>query len=89
MLRTGLLINPDVGQYMLTETGGKQCVPLAAKGELPGLLLVARGGERQFMPWQPGLYGKIENVRFKGQGITIWALRRDGQTQRILKLIQR
>ncbi|TFH25209.1 MAG: hypothetical protein E4H03_01490 [Myxococcales bacterium] len=85
----GLLIDPNVRAYMMTKTGGKPFVPLDANGELPGLILVARGGERKVMPWLPRLFEKVENVRFKGQGITLWAQRRNIETQRIIDLILR
>ncbi|MEE8311122.1 MAG: DolP-mannose mannosyltransferase, partial [Candidatus Binatia bacterium] len=67
----GLLIDPNVRAYMMTKTGGKPFVPLDANGELPGLILVARGGERKIMPWLPRLFEKVENTRFKGQGVTL------------------
>jgi hypothetical protein len=85
----GLLIDPNVRTYMMSKAGGKPFVPLDENGKLPGMILVARGGERKVMPWLPRLFERVENIRFKSNGISIWVQRRNVQTERILGLILR
>jgi len=74
--RFGLVIDPNVRTYMRRTGTNGVFRPRDERGELPGVILVSRGGERRVIPWLPHYYRAIDNESFRRQGVRIWLRRR-------------
>ncbi len=77
----GLLIDRKLTDYILRKAGEEPYMPLK-DGRLPGVILVARGGERKIVPWLPYEYFHMPDTAFAKQGIRLW-LRRPARPARL------
>jgi len=66
-----LLIDPKVRSYLLSQTGGQPYYP-RKDGQLPAVILTARGGERKVIPWLPRYYRRLPRQDFEQTGVRVW-----------------
>jgi hypothetical protein len=69
--RYGFLLDPKLRALILERTGGQPYRPEIR----PGVILTARGGERDVIPWLPREYRRLANRSFELTGISIWVRR--------------
>ena len=70
----GLLLDPKLRTYLKRETRGEVYRPLR-NGEMPGVILLSRAGERDVLSWLTAEYEQIPMPRFKIEGIRVWIRR--------------
>jgi hypothetical protein len=70
----GMLIDPKLRAYIQSKSPDGLFIPLR-NGKLPDVILAARGGERQLMPWLPRIYEVQKRPDFKANGIQVWFLK--------------
>jgi hypothetical protein len=70
----GMLIDPKLRAYILSKSQDGLFIPLR-NGKLPDVILAARGGERQLMPWLPRVYEVQKRPDFKASGIQVMFLK--------------
>jgi hypothetical protein len=73
--RFGLVIDPNVRTYMRMSSEDGVYRPRDAGGDLPGVMLTSRGGERKALPWLLHFYRGIEHEGFRTQGVRVWVRR--------------